>query len=86
MRQLDATKLGSQVAICGIQNTTVSEVSEETAWRHYQDSIMAVPDKLPIDTAHRLMLRNALPDTLSDAQKMLSTMMAGGSQSPKTPI
>jgi len=48
----------------------------ETAFRQIRDSIMTVPDKLPIDTAHRLMFQNALRDNLSDALKMLPTMMA----------
>ena len=48
----------------------------ETAFRQIRDSIMTVPDKLPIDTAHRTMFQNALRDTLTDALKMLPSTMA----------
>lgn len=53
------------------------EMANETAWRQIRDTIMAVPDRLPIESDLRNMLRDALRSTLSDAQKMLPTMMAG---------
>ena len=56
------------------------EMAIETAFRQIRDTIIAVPDRLPIDAPHRTMFRNALRDTLTDAAKMLPTMMAGDSQ------
>lgn len=53
------------------------EMANETAWRQIRDAIMAVPDRLPIESDLRNMLRDALRSTLSDAQKMLPTMTAG---------
>ena len=47
------------------------EMALETAFRQIRDTIMSVPDRLPIDAAHRTMFRNALRDTLTDALKML---------------
>lgn len=53
------------------------EMAMETGFRQIRDAIIGVPDRLPIDAAHRTMFRNALRDTLSDALKMLP-MGAGG--------
>ena len=65
----------SEIELTQLQSVLINragiEMALETAWRHVRDSIMTVPDKLPIDTAHRLMFQNALRDTLSDALKML---------------
>ena len=53
------------------------EMAMETAFRQIRDTILSTPDRLPIDGAHRTMFRNALRETLSDALKMLPSMMAG---------
>lgn len=53
------------------------EMAIETAFRQMRDSLMGIPDRLPIDAAHRAMFRTALRDTLTDSAKMLPTMMAG---------
>ena len=53
------------------------EMAMETAFRQIRDTIMTVPDRLPIDAAHRTIFRNALRDTLTDALKMLPSTMAG---------
>ena len=66
-----AKLVGSLVDRAGI------EMAIETAFRMIRDSIMAVPDKLPIDSAARITFRAALRDALTDSQKMLPTMMAG---------
>ena len=52
------------------------EMAIETAFRQMRDSIISLPDRLPIDAAHRTMFRNALRDTLADAQRMLLTLKA----------
>ena len=52
----------------------------ETAFRQIRDTIMGIPDRLPIDAAHRAMFRNALRYTLSDALKMLPQKMASESE------
>ena len=52
------------------------EMALETAFRQIRDTIMTVPDRLPIDAAHRKLFRDSLRDTLSDALKMLPTTMA----------
>ena len=50
------------------------EMAIETAFRQIRDSIIAVPDRLPIDAAHRTMFRNALRNTLADASKTMPFM------------
>ena len=71
----------SEIELAQLQSTLIHragiEMALETAFRQIRDTIMSVPDKLPIDTAHRLMFRNALRDTLTDALKMLPATMAG---------
>jgi len=70
----------SEIELAQLQGTLINragiEMAMETAFRQIRDSIMTVPDKLPIDTAHRLMFQNALRDNLLDALKMLPTTMA----------
>ena len=51
------------------------EMAIETAFRQIRDTIIGVPDRLPIDAAHRAMFRNALRDTLSDSLKLLPQIM-----------
>ena len=53
------------------------EMALETAFRQIRDTIMTVPDRLPIDAAHRRLFRDSLRDTLSDALKMLPSTIAG---------
>ena len=71
----------ADVELARLQNSLVDrsgvEMAVETAWRQVRDTIMSVPDKLPIDSAARMMFRDALRDALTDSQKMLPTMMAG---------
>ena len=71
----------AEIELAQLQGTLINragiEMALETAFRQIRDSIMTVPDKLPIDTAHRTMFKSALRDTLTDALKMLPTMMAG---------
>ena len=71
----------SEIELAQLQGTLINragiEMALETAFRQIRDSIMTVPDKLPIDTAHRTMFQSALRDTLTDALKMLPSMMAG---------
>jgi len=68
----------SEIELAQLQGVLINragiEMALETAFRQIRDSIMTVPDKLPIDTAHRLMFQNALRDTLTDALKMLPAM------------
>ena len=61
-------------------NRAALEMATETAFRHIRDTILSVPDRLPIDSTHRAMFRNALRDTLSDALKMLPSTMASESR------
>ena len=71
----------SEIELAQLQATLINragiEMALETAFRQIRDSIMTVPDKLPIDTAHRTMFQNALRDTLTNALKMLPATMAG---------
>ena len=53
------------------------EMAMETAFRQIRDTILSTPDRLPIDSKHRTMFKNALRDTLSDALKMIPRTMAG---------
>ena len=53
------------------------EMAIETAFRQIRDTLIGVPDRLPIDAAHRTMFRNALRDTLSDSLKMLPQTLPG---------
>ena len=55
------------------------EMAMETAFRQIRDTIMTVPDRLPIDSTHRAMFRNALRDTLTDALKMIPRTIASES-------
>ena len=71
----------SEIELAQLQGTLINragiEMALETAFRQIRDTIMSVPDRLPIDSTHRTLFRNALRDTLTDALKMLPTMMAG---------
>ena len=57
-------------------NREAIEMAMETAFRQIRDTILSVPDRLPIDSTHRAMFRNALRDTLSDALKMIPRTIA----------
>ena len=71
----------SEIELAQLQASLINregiEMALETAFRQIRDTIMSVPDRLPIDRAHRTLFKNALRDTLTDALKMLPTMMAG---------
>ena len=54
------------------------EMAMETAFRQIRDAIMGIPDRLPIDSAHRMMFRNALRDTLSDSRKLSESNATSG--------
>ena len=70
----------SEIELAQLQASLINregiEMALETAFRQIRDTIMSVPDRLPIDKTHRTMFRDALRDTLTDALKMLPTMMA----------
>ena len=71
----------SEIELARLQGVLINragiEMALETAFRQIRDTIMTVPDRLPIDGAHRTMFRNALRDTLSDALKMIPRTMTG---------
>lgn len=71
----------SEIELAQLQGTLINragvEMAVETAFRQIRDTIMSVPDRLPIDSTHRTLFRNALRDTLTDALKMLPSTMAG---------
>lgn len=62
------------------------EMAIETAFRQIRDTIMRVPDRLPIDSMHRTLFRHALRDTLSDAVKMLPTNRPGDADKSRIPM
>ena len=70
----------SEIELAQLQGTLINragiEMALETAFRQIRDTIMTVPDRLPIDAAHRRLFRDSLRDTLSDALKMLPSTMA----------
>ena len=65
----------SEIELAQLQGVLINragiEMATETAFRHIRDTIMTVPDRLPIDSTHRAMFRNALRDTLTDSLKMI---------------
>ena len=69
----------SEIELAQLQGVLINregiEMALETAFRQIRDTIMSVPDRLPIDATHRAIFRNALRDTLTDALKMLPTSM-----------
>ena len=71
----------SAIELAQLQGVVINrdgiEMAMETSYRQIRDTIMSVPDRLPIDSTHRAMFRNALRDTLTDALKMLPKMKAG---------
>ena len=53
------------------------EMAMETAFRQIRDTILSVPDRLPIDSTRRAMFRNALRDTLMDTLKIIPRTATG---------
>ena len=74
----------SEIELAQLQGVLINRegitMAMETAFRQIRDTIMGIPDRLPIDAAHRAMFRNALRYTLSDALKMLPQKMASESE------
>ena len=77
----------SEIELAQLQGVLINregiEMTMEIAFRKICGTLLSASDRLPIDSPHRAMFRNALRDTLSDALKMLPSTMANRSQPTK---
>ena len=65
-------------------NKAGAERAIATGFRLIRDSVLAVPDRLPIDRPLAIQLREVIAAALADAAKMMQPLPSKGGDAPAT--